>query len=254
MNHPRSLRSFGPILSFALTVVVIAPASAAEATGTKQTFFATDPAAPELANAYLRTHPGDGIEIVPFSEPGKDPTQTFHGLGPVSRSRVGVCRFTATEVFPHRSGDGAISWDSTPPNPREQHAEPPYIMAAMAGTPCPRQNEDAYAALEDGISDPEFVAISNFWKEISASQEKFDQVSVYLSLIVSARVAEAFAGFRAAVFGAGGQPPQLQAVFRGGVDAYDLAFGASRSNSSSFFLSISKSATGFQVLNFQTQY
>jgi hypothetical protein len=46
----------------------------------------------------------------------------------------------------------------------------------------------------------------------------------------------------------------MQAIFRAGVDGYDLAFGDGRAASSNYFLSISKSATGFQVLNFQTQF
>jgi hypothetical protein len=76
---------------------------------------------------------------------------------------------------------------------------------------------------------------------------------VYLTLIVSPKAAEQFAVFRSALFDSAGPPPQLQAVFRGGLDAYDLAFGMA-ANSSNFFVSISKSATGFEVLNFQTQY
>ncbi|HXI99710.1 MAG TPA: hypothetical protein VNH44_00720, partial [Micropepsaceae bacterium] len=156
-------------------------------------------------------------------------------------------------IFPHRADDGTISWNNTPLNPRE-HAEPPYIMAAVAGMPCPQQDAAAYAALEMGISDAEFIAVSNFWKDISKSESKFDEASVYLSLIVSQKAGEAFAAFRTALFSPNGQPPQMQAIFRGGLDAYDLAFGDGSANSSDFFLSISKSTTGFQFLNFQTQY
>ena len=252
MNHRQRLHAFGAMASFALTVCAITPASPAEATRVKQTFFTADAAAPELANDYLRAHPGDALEILSFSEPGKDPTEIFHALGPVSRSRAGVCRFTATQLFPHHADAGTISWNAMPLNPRE-HAEPAYTMAAVAGNACPRQNEEAYASLEDGISDPEFLAVSNFWKEVSKSTEKFDQASVYLTLIVSPKAAEQFAVFRSALFDSAGPPPQLQAVFRGGLDAYDLAFGMA-ANSSNFFVSISKSATGFEVLNFQTQY
>jgi hypothetical protein len=124
----------------------------------------------------------------------------------------------------------------------------------VAGTPCPRQNEAAYAALEPGINDAEFVAISNFWKETAKSEQKFDDASGLLPLIISTRAARQFDGFRAAVLRPARAPLQLQAVFRAGIDAYDLAFGDSPSASSSFFLSISKSATGYQFVNFQTQY
>jgi hypothetical protein len=252
MNYRNRLCAFATMASFALAASGLTPANAAEATRAKDTFFTGDVAAPELANDYLRNHPGNAIEILTFNETGKDPTEIFHALGPVARSRAGVCRFTATQVFPHRADDGTISWNTIPLNVRE-HAEPAYTMAAVAGNICPRQNEDGYAALESGITDAEFVAVSNFWKEISKSAEKFDQASVYVSLIVSQRAAEQFAAFRAALFDSGGKPPQLQGVFRGGLDAYDLAFGMA-SNSSNFFVSISKSSAGFEVLNFQTQY
>jgi hypothetical protein len=253
MNNPRNLRLLGLLAPLALTAAVCTPAAALDATRTRETYFAAGPSAPELANAYLRAHPSDAIEIISFGEPGKEPTQIFHAFGPPSRSRAGVCRFTATQVFPHRSDDRTVAWDSTPPNPRE-HAEPPYTMAAVAGTSCPRQNEAAYAALEPGINDAEFVAISNFWKATAKSEQKFDDASGLLPLIISSRAAEAFDGFRSAVLQPSGAPLQLQAVFRAGVDSYDLAFGDSPSVSSSFFLSISKSASGFQFVNFQTQF
>jgi hypothetical protein len=229
----------------------ITPALAADMAATTQTFFMPDPAQPELANAYLSAHPGDAIEFSSFGDPA-NPVQIFHAFGPVSRSRAGVCRFTATQVFAHRADDGTISWDSKPSNPNE-HAEPPYTMAAVAANPCPKQDDESYAALDNGIMDGELIAISNFWKDISRSEAKFDEASVYLSLIVSQKVADSFAAFRSAIFQPGGKPPQMQAIFRAGVDAYDLAFGDGRA-ASNYFLSISKSGTGFQVLNFQTQY
>ncbi|HEY4265352.1 MAG TPA: hypothetical protein VGM72_08540 [Micropepsaceae bacterium] len=250
MHPARTIRRLGLALSFA--PIALTPVLAAGPAATAQTFFAPDSTAPELANAYLMMHPGDALEISSFGDPA-NPMQILHAFGPVSRSRAGVCRFTATQVFAHRSDDGTISWDSKPSNPRE-HAEPPYTMAAVAGNPCPKQNDDAYASLDDGIMDREIIAISNFWKETSGSESKFDAASVYLSLIVSQRVADAFAAFRTALFQPGGKPPQMQAIFRAGVDGYDLAFGDGRSASSNFFLSISKSGTGFQVLNFQTQF
>lgn len=253
MNELLGLRRLGLTICIASMGLGTVTARGAEATATVQTFFASDPSIPELANDYLRTHSGDAIEILSFGDPAKDATQIFHAFGPVSRSRAGVCRFTSTQIFPHRSDDGAISWDNKSSNPRE-HAEPPYPLAAVAGNPCPRQDANGYASLDTGIMDAEFIGVFNFWKDISKSQSKFDEASVYLSLIISQRAADAFAKFRSALFQSGGEPPQLQAVFRGGVDAFDLAFGDGRSNSSNFFLSISKSGSGYQVLNFQTQF
>jgi hypothetical protein len=60
--------------------------------------------------------------------------------------------------------------------------------------------------------------------------------------------------FRTAVFRQGAPPVQLRAVFNGGVDAYDLAFALSGADAPNFFVSISKNVSGFQVVNFQTQY
>jgi hypothetical protein len=42
---------------------------------------------------------------------------------------------------------------------------------------CPRQSEEAYAALDDGISDAEFTAVVSFWNTIAKSQDKFDEVT-----------------------------------------------------------------------------
>jgi hypothetical protein len=251
MDCPKSPRPLVMALSCVL-VGAAAPALSAETSTTQQTFFAPGSAVPELANAYLTAHRGDAIEISSFGDPA-NPSQIFHAFGPVARSRAGVCRFTATQIFAHRADDGAISWDNKPSNPRER-AEPPYTMAAIAGNPCPPQDQDGYVSLDNGIMDAEVIAISNFWTGIAKSESKFDEASVYLSLIISPRAADAFAAFRSALFHPGGHPPRMQAIFRAGVDAYDLAFGDGRSASSNFFLSISKSGTGFQMLNFQTQY
>jgi hypothetical protein len=251
MDHA-SVGLFGLMASFALAGA-FAPAAAAEATRVRQVFFAGDASPLELASSYLLAHPGDGIEIISFTQPGKETTETFYGFGPVTRSPAGVCRFTSTQVFPHRPDDGTITWDRTPPNPRE-HAQPPYAMAAIAAAPCPRQSEEAYTTLDDGISDQDFLTISKFWKDISTSEEKFDEASVYLPLILSQRVAARFDAFRSAVFRPGAEHPQLRAVLSGGVGTYDLAFAASPSDAPDFFVTISKSGTGFQVLNFQVQY
>ena len=252
MNHCRNVRGSAAWMPLALAVSFVTAANAAEPVRTRETYFTVDMTAPDLANDYLRNHPGNAIEILSFTAPGRDTTQIFHALGPVARSRAGVCRFTSTQLFAHPADDGTISWNTIPLNVRE-HAEPPYTMAAVAGNPCPRQNDDSYTALEDGITDAEFITVSNFWKDISKSAEKFDAASVYVSLLISQRAAEQFAAFRSALFDAGGKPPQLQAVFRGGLDAYDLAFGMA-ANSSNYFVSIGKSTKGYEVLNFQTQY
>ena len=253
MGERGRIQPFAFLLPLALTAFVFTPVAAQESTRAKETYFATDPSVPELANDYLRMHPGDAIEIVSFNQAGKDPVQNYYAFGPTSRSPQGVCRFTATQIFPHRSDDGKISWDSMPPRPSDR-VEPPFTMAILAGNSCPRQSEDVYSALDNGVSDAEFVTISNFWRDISGSQEKFDQASVLLPLIVSPRAAERFSAFRSAVFRPGGEPVQLRAVFRGGVDAYNLAFADSLSEPPNYFLSISKSAAGFTVLNFQTRY
>jgi hypothetical protein len=251
MMNPMKARGFSALLAVALATWLL-PANGAEPLRTRDVYFTADAAAPERAKDYLDNHPGNAIEILSFSEPGKDATQIFHALGPVARSRAGVCRFTSTQVFPHPTDDGSISWNTIPLNVRE-HAEPPFTMAAVAANACPRQNDDGYTALEDGITDAEFIAVSKFWNDISKSAEKFDAASVYVSLIISQRAADQFASFRAALFDPGGKPPQLQAVFRGGLDAYDLAFGMATS-SSNYFVSIGKSTKGYEVLNFQTQY
>src|SRR5260370_29356516 len=91
-------------LSLVLAGAVVAPALGAENSGTRQTFFAPDPAAPELANAYLTAHPGDAIEISTFGD-AANPTQIFHAFGPAARSRAGLFRFTLTHGFAHRTHD-----------------------------------------------------------------------------------------------------------------------------------------------------
>jgi hypothetical protein len=225
----------------------------AQPTSTKQTYFAPEMSAPGDVNGYLTAHAGHAMEVIAFMENGKDTVRIYYDFGPITRSGRGVCQFTAVQVFPHRADDGTVTWDSTPPNPRDRF-EPPFTMAMIAPNPCPRQNEDLYVTLDKDISDADFLAISNFWKEISQSQAKFDDVSDLLPLIISSRQAERFAAFRSAVFSpAGAGPMSLRAVFRQAPDNYDLAFSQS-ADSPNYFLSVSKSATGFQVLNFQSQF
>jgi hypothetical protein len=225
----------------------------AQPTSTKQTYFAPEMSAPDSVNAYLTAHAGHAMEVIAFMEAGKDTMQIYYDFGPIRRSARGVCQFTATQMFPHSANGSAVTWDSTPPNPRDR-VEPPFTLALIAANPCPRQNEDLYITLDKDISDADFLAISNFWKEISQSQTKFDDVSDLLPLIISPRQAERFAAFRTGVFTpAGAGPMTLRAVFREGPSNYDLAFSQSV-DSPNYFLSISKSATSFQVLNFQSQF
>jgi hypothetical protein len=245
------MRLYRPLLPLALTAILSAPA-AAQVTRAQATFYAPDPSAPELANAYLTAHPGDALEIVTFSQSGKDSNEFFYAFGPASRSRAGVCRFIATQIFPHRAEGTNITWDSMPPSPAD-HVEPPYAMASLAEGECPRRGEEAYTSLDD-VSDAQFVTIAKFWKDIAGSPEKFDQAAAYLPFILSNRLSEQFTAFRSAALGSGGAPPRLRAVLKGGVDTYDLAFGQSADEAPNFFLSIGKAAAGFQMLNFQTQF
>jgi hypothetical protein len=147
---------------------------------------------------------------------------------------------------------GATMWDSKPEDPME-HVESPSPMAAVAAM-CPPQSDEKYTVLDDGITDAELIAVVNFWNGIAKSQAKFDEVTGLLPLIISNRAAERFNTFRTAVFQQGTAPVQLRALFRSGVDAYDLAFALPTADSPNFFLSISKNVTGFQAVNFQTQY
>jgi hypothetical protein len=236
-----------------LLAVLPSIAANAQPTSTKKTYFAPEMSAPEDVNGYLTAHARHAMEVIAFTENGKDTTKIYYDFGPITRSARGVCQFTAMQVFPHPADNGPIAWDSTPPNPRDR-VEPPFTMALIAPNPCPPQNEDLYVTLDKDISDADFLAISNFWKEISQSQPKFDDASDLLPLIISPRQAERFAAFRTGVFTpAGAGPMTLRAVFRQGPGNYDLAFSQS-ADSPNFFLSISKSATSFQVLNFQSQF
>ena len=148
--------------------------------------------------------------------------------------------------------DGKVSWDSTPPNPRD-YVQPATTMAAAAPTPCPKQNDSSYVFVEKVVTDAEFAAAVKFWKDTTASAEKFDDAAVYLSFILSPRVRDRFAAFRAAALQPGGAP-RLAAVFRSGLNDLDLGFSSTAGDSANFFLSVSKSAAGFQMINFQTQY
>ncbi len=247
------LRPVASILA-ALALALIAPAraDAADATRTKQVYFAADASTPDLAKDYLNAHPGNALEISTFTLPGQPPAESYYAFGPVARSRAGVCRFTETQIFPVRAEDGSVLWSSIPTDPAI-HADPPAMMAAVAPAACPKPSENDYSALDDGIADADFLSVAAFWKEIAASAMKFDDAAGLLPLIISTQAAAQFDRFRASVFAAQGAPVQMRAVFKAGVNAYDLSF-SDASDSPAYFLSISKSGTGFQMLNFQSQY
>jgi len=230
----------------------LSPATAQTISREEHTYYSGDASAPEPASDYLRTHPGEAIEVASVTQTGHEPLQLFYAFGAVARSRAGVCRFTASQIFPHRADGGVISWDTKPEDPNER-VEPPSPMAAIA-VMCPPQSDQTYSALDDGITDQEFIAVANFWNGIAKSESKFDEVAGLLPLIISDREAERFNMFRTAVFHQGGPPVQLRAVFRDGVDGYDLAFALATADSPNFFLTVSKNVAGFQVVNFQTQY
>lgn len=239
------------LCALALLALSSVPAAALEATRTRETYFTPD-AAPELAGDYLRTHPGDAIQIVTLNVAGRDPADTYFAFGPVARSAQGVCRFDTKQIFPHKADDGKIAWDSTPPSPRD-YVQPPVTMAAIAPAPCPRQNDTGYVFLEKGVSDVEFMAAVKFWKDVTVSAEKFDDSADYLSFILSPRLKQRFAAFRTAALSPSGAP-RLAAIFRNGLNDLDLGFSATEGETANFFVSVSKSASGFQMINFQTQY
>jgi hypothetical protein len=244
---------FSAVATAVLLVALPLTAAEAQPTSTKQTYFTLQTSAPDAVNAYLTTHVNHALEVISFMENGKDTSLIYYDFGPLARSPRGVCQFTASQMFAHAADNGPVTWDSTPPNPRDR-VEPPFTMALIAPAPCPPQNEDLYVTLDKDISDADFLALSNFWKQISQSQTKFDDASDLLSLIISARQAERFAAFRSAVFApSGAMAMTLRAVFREGPNNYDLAFSQS-ADSPNYFLSVSKSAADFQVLNFQSQF
>jgi len=250
MNMTKSIARI--ILLTALAMAAsLAPATAQTNTRELHTYYHGDASAPELASDYLQSHPGEAIQILSINQTGREPLQMLFAFGVVARSRAGVCRYTASQIFPHRAEGGAVSWDNKPEDPKER-VEPPSAMAAVA-TMCPPQSDETYAVLDDGITDAEFIAVVNFWNGIAKSQDKFDEVAGLLPLIISNRAADRFNTFRTAIFRQGAPPVQLRAVFNSGVDAYDLAFALAPTDSPSYFLSISKNVNGFQVVNFQTQ-
>ena len=69
---------------------------------------------------YLKSHPGEAFQIASFKPAGREAFQMFFAFGTVARSRAGVCRFMATQVFAHRAEGGAITWDSKPDDPKER--------------------------------------------------------------------------------------------------------------------------------------
>ena len=117
----------------------------------------------------------------------------------------------------------------------------------------PRQSDPNYVFLEDGITDAEFTAALAFWKTVSASAEKFDDAADYLAFILSPRLKQRFAAFRTSALAPAGAP-RLAAVFRSGLMDLDLGFSSTEGDAANFFVSVSRSQSGFQMTNFQTQY
>src|SRR5689334_25217506 len=94
-------------LALCLLIAATAAAAASPAaaqTGTRElhTYYSGDASAPELAADYLKSHPGEAFQIASFTPMGREPFQMFFGYGAVTRSRAGVCRFMASQVFAHR--------------------------------------------------------------------------------------------------------------------------------------------------------
>jgi hypothetical protein len=249
----RPLVATAGFLSLAATLLSALPLSAQPATRTRETYFAGDAAAPELVNSYLREHPGEAIEIITFRQTGREPVQIFHAFAVPARSAQGVCRFLSTQIFPHTADDGKTTWDSTPTRQGER-VEAPLAMGVLAPAPCPRQSDAAYAALGTGVTDADFQKLSDFWKEVSQSPQKFDAASPLLPLLISPRAAERFANFRTSVQTPTAEPLRLRAVFRSGGNSFDLAFSSTATDPPSFFLSVSQSEAGFQMMNFQTRF
>ena len=128
-------------LAFA-TAAAVSPAAAQTTTRELHTYYSGDASSPELASDYLRSHPGEAFQIASFSQTGREPLQMFFAFGKASRSRAGVCRYTASQVFPHRAESGVITWDNKPEDPTE-HVEPPSPMAAVAAM-CPAQSDAVF--------------------------------------------------------------------------------------------------------------
>jgi len=138
-------RGHGSCLAAGLT-----PADAADAARARATFFTADAATPELAKDYLSAHPGNGIEILTFTEAGKDRQRSS------MRSRRGALarwcvRFTSTQIFPIApTMDDFVN--TIPLNVRE-HAEP-LTRWRQSREFLPRPSDDGYAALESGSPMP----------------------------------------------------------------------------------------------------
>jgi hypothetical protein len=236
-------------LALILSASVLTPAFANVIPNTAKTYFAAESSNPALASEYLRGHPGDAIEIVTFHLPDQQTDQDFYALGPVARSRLGVCRFTSVQIFPHPANDGKVVWNRTPLK-ADGYVLDASSMALVTNGACPKQDDQTYTGIDRDITDAEFVDIASFWKELSSSEEKFDAAFIYLK----ARSAD-FAPFKAATFHATRGLPALGGVSRFANGSYAMSFSdcACSQPTSATVLVVSKSPLGFKVLDFSVE-
>ena len=237
-------------LALILSAGVFTPASTNVIPNVAKTYFAADSSNPTLANEYLRGNPGDAIEIVTFNLPDQQTDEDFYALGPVARSRLGVCRFTSTQIFPHPGNDGKVVWNRTPLT-AEGYVLDRSSMALVTNGACPKQDDQTYTGIDRDMTDGEFVNIASFWKEISSSEAKFEAAFVYLK----ARSAD-FAPFKAATLHGTREPPPLGGVSRFANGSYAMSFSecACSQPTSATVLVVSKSPLGFKVLDFSVEH
>ena len=129
-------RSVAVLLAFVTMTGWSMPAGAFMATSTTKSYFAPADTIPAAADDYLRTHPGDGIEMTIVDAPaGQNTTDgIFYALSPVSHKQA-VCRFSKTQIFPHPSG-GKILWDGKPASPND-YVQFPFDMGFVITEPAP---------------------------------------------------------------------------------------------------------------------
>jgi hypothetical protein len=216
-----------------------------------QFYFTADDSTPALAADYLRTHPGEAMRLVTVTLPGRNPRQEFYSLGTIARSERSVCRFSTSQIFPHAMEGAPTVWDRMPPSPTD-YVQPTYAMGAVSPGACPRQDDAAYLTLDPDITDAELIELTAFWKDVTASEAKFDTASGLLPLILSDRIGRLFDSFRMRVLQPADRVPQLRAVLRHMGQGYDLGFSDAAGESTSSFLTVSKARDGYTVVNFQT--
>jgi hypothetical protein len=125
-------------------------------------------------------------------------------------------------------------------------------MALVTAMPCPRQDDQTYIALEKDISDTELLQLVAFWKDIAASEEKFDAVSYFLPNISPPRFADQFSAFKAGVLGSM-ERFRLLGIYRRGRDGFDISIAVNPSEIVAYSLSLSKSGAGLMMVNFTAE-